>query len=67
MKWAIELKKDDIEYCPWKAIKGQALADFLVETPSTEEKPATTNYSLTTEEDLPNAWKVYVDRSSTKG
>lgn len=31
MKWAIELGEHEIEYVPWKAIKGQTLADFLIE------------------------------------
>lgn len=37
IKWAIELEEHDIEYCPRKAIKGQA----LVETSSNEEASAT--------------------------
>jgi hypothetical protein len=38
--WAIELGEFDLEFVPWNAIKGQALADFLVEftnLPETEE------------------------------
>ena len=31
LKWAIELSKSDIEYRPRLAIKGQILADFIVE------------------------------------
>ncbi|XP_074327402.1 uncharacterized protein LOC141665320 [Apium graveolens] len=31
LKWAIELGQFDLEYCPYTAIKGQALADFILE------------------------------------
>ncbi|XP_074327047.1 uncharacterized protein LOC141664986 [Apium graveolens] len=31
LKWAIELGQFDLEYCPRTAIKGQALADFVLE------------------------------------
>ena len=30
-KWSIELSEFDIQFKPWIAIKGQALADFIVE------------------------------------
>ena len=36
MKWAIELSKFDIRYKPKTAIKGQVLADFVMEFTSTE-------------------------------
>ena len=31
LKWAVELSEFDIEYQPRTAIKGQVLADFIVE------------------------------------
>ncbi|XP_074355974.1 uncharacterized protein LOC141695641 [Apium graveolens] len=31
LKWAVELGQFDLEYCPRTAIKGQALADFILE------------------------------------
>ncbi|XP_074337018.1 uncharacterized protein LOC141674193 [Apium graveolens] len=31
LKWAVELRQFDLEYAPQTAIKGQALADFLLE------------------------------------
>ncbi|XP_074356378.1 uncharacterized protein LOC141696089 [Apium graveolens] len=31
LKWAVELGQFDLEYCPRTAIKGQALADFVLE------------------------------------
>ena len=37
MKWAVELGQFDIEYKPRTAIKGQALADFILEFPPTFE------------------------------
>jgi hypothetical protein len=42
VNWAIELGQFDIEFHPRTSIKGQALADFLVEfsnTPESEELP----------------------------
>ena len=36
MKWAIELSKFDIRYRPKTAMKGQVLADFVMEFTSAE-------------------------------
>ena len=55
MKWAIELSEFDIRYKPKIAIKGQVLADFVMEFISTE--PAE-NAQMPT--DLP-IWKLSVD------
>ena len=41
MKWAIELSEFDIRYKPKTAIKGQILADFVMEFTSTELAEAT--------------------------
>jgi hypothetical protein len=30
-KWAVELRALSIDFSPWKAIKSQALADFVAE------------------------------------
>jgi len=38
-KWSILLSQFDIRYVPQKAIKGQALADFLVEHPLLNDSP----------------------------
>jgi len=54
VNWAIELGQFDIEFHPQIAIKGQALADFLVEfcnTPESEELP------------IEDTWVAYVDGS----
>ena len=48
MKWAIELSEFDIRYRPKTAIKGQVLADFVMEFASAEparDSQATTDFS----------------------
>ena len=55
MKWAIELSEFDIRYKPKTAIKGQVLADFVMEFTSAE--PAENTQTTT---DLP-IWKLSVD------
>ena len=55
MKWAIELSEFDIIYKPKTAIKGQVLADFVMEFASAE--PAE---NAQTTPDLP-IWKLSVD------
>jgi hypothetical protein len=58
VNWAVKLGQFDIEFHSWTAIKGQVLADFLVEfcnIPEAEELPK----ELT--------WVVYVDGSSARG
>ena len=55
MKWAIELSEFDIRYKLKTAIKGQVLADFVMEFTSTE--PAENTQTPT---DLP-IWKLSVD------
>ncbi|XP_061363519.1 uncharacterized protein LOC133307115 [Gastrolobium bilobum] len=52
--WAIELSEHDITYESRKAIKSQALADFIMEL--TPMNPEHNKYG--------DAWKVYVDGSS---
>ncbi|XP_060961981.1 uncharacterized protein LOC133032149 [Cannabis sativa] len=66
LKWSVELSQFDIKYKPRSAIKGQALADFILEFPSTEvalvEEKIDTN--------VPNGegWTLYVDgASNTEG
>lgn len=58
VNWVIESGQYDIEYHPRTAVKGQALADFVVEM---NESPDT--------EGLPkdSTWIVYVDGSSAGG
>ena len=58
MKWAIELSEFDIRYRPKTAIKGQVLADFVMEYASAE--PARDAQAAT---DL-STWKLSVDGAS---
>ena len=58
MKWAIELSEFDIRYKPKIAIKGQILADFVMEFTSAE--PAK---NVQTVSNL-SAWKLSVDGAS---
>ena len=58
MKWAIELSEFDIKYKLKTSIKGQVLADFVMEFTSAELAEAT---QLTS--DLP-IWKLSVDRAA---
>ena len=57
MKWAIELSEFDIKYKPKTAIKGQILANFVMEFTSVELAEATQLMS-----DLP-IWRLSVDRA----
>ena len=58
MKWAIELSEFDIRYRPKTAIKGQVLADFVMDFASVE--PAGDAQAVT---DL-SPWKLSVDGAS---
>ena len=58
MKWAIELSEFDIRYRPKTAIKGQILADFVMEFALAEPaKDAQTTTDLST-------WELFVDGAS---
>ena len=54
--WAIELSEFDIQYRPQTAIKGQVVADFIVEFTHGEDKGA---------KEFPQ-WSVHTDGSSNK-
>ena len=58
MKWAIELSEFDIRYKPKTAIKGQVLADFVMEFTPIELAQTTHE-----KDDLP-IWKLSVDGAS---
>ena len=58
VKWAIELTEFDIRYKPKTTIKGQVLADFVMEFTSAE--PAENAQTLT---DLP-IWILFVDEAT---
>ena len=58
MKWAMELSEFEIKYKPKTAIKGQVLADFVMEFTS-----AVPVENVQTSTDLP-IWKLSVDRAT---
>ncbi|GKA34358.1 reverse transcriptase domain-containing protein [Tanacetum coccineum] len=60
LKWKFELEGYDIQYTPRTAIKGQILADFIVERPE-EESP---DELMTEPEELPEPWTLFTDESS---
>ncbi|GJU18359.1 reverse transcriptase domain-containing protein [Tanacetum coccineum] len=59
LKWSFELEEHDIHYRPTMSIKGQILADFIVERP--EDDPSDT--PMEDEEELP-PWILFTDGSS---
>ena len=59
MKWAIELSEFDIRYKPKTAIKGQVLADFVMEFTSAEPVE-----NAQTPTDLP-IWKLSIDGATS--
>ncbi|XP_074383678.1 uncharacterized protein LOC141725146 [Apium graveolens] len=70
LKWAVELGQFDLEYCPRTAIKGQALADFILEFDSEvddktivlAEHSSQGNSHDGKREELPHPWWIlYVD------
>ena len=65
-KWLILLLQFDIRYVPQKAIKGQALADFLAEHPLPKDSPLKDDLPdepvYIMETSLPNvSWNMYFD------
>ncbi|GJZ90767.1 putative ribonuclease H-like domain-containing protein, partial [Tanacetum coccineum] len=59
-KWSIKLEEYDIQYRPRTSIKGQILADFIVERP--EDNPLDT--SMEADKELPDPWTLFTDGSS---
>ncbi|GJV40993.1 reverse transcriptase domain-containing protein [Tanacetum coccineum] len=59
-KWSIELGEYVIHYRPRVSVKGQILADFIVERPE-EDSPDT---PMEEEEELPEPWILFTDGSS---
>ncbi|GJU87032.1 reverse transcriptase domain-containing protein [Tanacetum coccineum] len=59
-KWSIELGEYAIHYRPRVSVKGQILADFIVERPE-EDSPDTL---MEEEEELPEPWILFTYRSS---
>ncbi|GJT75923.1 reverse transcriptase domain-containing protein [Tanacetum coccineum] len=61
----IELRDHDIEFKGCNSIKGQILADFLVEILTTESKEKETQNARNEELDSENIWKLYTDEASS--
>ncbi|GJU76214.1 reverse transcriptase domain-containing protein [Tanacetum coccineum] len=59
-KWSIELGEYSIHYRPRVSVKGQILADFIVERPE-EDDPDT---AMEVEDELPERWILFTDGSS---
>ncbi|GJV58282.1 reverse transcriptase domain-containing protein [Tanacetum coccineum] len=60
LKWKFELEEYDIQYRPRASIKGQILADFIMERPE-EESP---DEPMTEPEEIPEPWTLFTDGSS---
>ncbi|GKB21262.1 reverse transcriptase domain-containing protein [Tanacetum coccineum] len=57
LKWRFELEGYDIQYRPRTAIKGQILADFIVERPEEESL----DELMAEPEELPEPWTLFTD------
>ena len=75
-KWAVELGEFDIVFIPHTMVKGQALADFVVEltgahepSPECSERTAGEPAESGPTRSDPSAvkWKLFVDGSSSSG
>ncbi|XP_028124872.1 uncharacterized protein LOC114321845 [Camellia sinensis] len=66
MQWCIELSQFEISYRSQTAIKGQAVADFIIEftNPTPTMPPPPTQFNTETED--PHSWTLNVDGSSRK-
>ncbi|GKE88698.1 reverse transcriptase domain-containing protein [Tanacetum coccineum] len=60
LKWRFELGEHDIQYRPRTSVNGQILADFIVERPEDD----TLDTSMKDNEELPDPWILFTDRSS---
>ncbi|KAL5744720.1 hypothetical protein ACOSQ2_027836 [Xanthoceras sorbifolium] len=58
IKWSVELSEFDLTYKPRSAIKGQAVADFLLESIQGD------SFSIDRPED--ESWKLFIDGSSNR-
>ncbi|GKE59761.1 reverse transcriptase domain-containing protein, partial [Tanacetum coccineum] len=60
LKWRFELEEHDIHYRPRTSVKGQILADFIVERP----KDDPLDMKMEDTEELPDPWVLFTDGSS---
>ncbi|XP_076943274.1 uncharacterized protein LOC143613463 [Bidens hawaiensis] len=63
-KWAIELGEHAIEYKPRPAIKGQVLADFIVEIPRKKEEEFRREIEPPVDQQRDEVWKLFTDGAS---
>lgn len=66
-KWAVILTEFDVVYVPQRAIKGQALADFLAAHPILDDSSLITelpNEEVFASEDIQPHWEMYFDGAS---
>lgn len=63
-KWAIELGEHEIIYKPRSAIKGQVLADFLAESPTTNNSITDSVASTDVRDNTPK-WTLFTDGASS--
>ena len=67
-KWALSMLLFDIRYIPQKAIKGQALADFLAQHPVPDDSPLLCELpgkEILLMEDDTQFWELYFDGASS--
>ncbi|XP_071705228.1 uncharacterized protein [Rutidosis leptorrhynchoides] len=62
-KWAIELGEHEITFLPRHSVKGQVIADFLVELPSDMIKQGETTVTRKETEEF---WELYMDGVSSE-
>nr|GEV18622.1 reverse transcriptase domain-containing protein [Tanacetum cinerariifolium] len=60
LKWRFELEEHDIHYRPRTSVKGQILADFIMERPQNDPQDVT----IEDEEVLPDLWMLFTNGSS---
>ncbi|GJW88903.1 reverse transcriptase domain-containing protein [Tanacetum coccineum] len=60
LKWSFELEEHDIQYRPRTSVKGQILADFIVERPEDNLEDTLMEGA----EELPDPWTLFTDGSS---
>ncbi|GJW32060.1 reverse transcriptase domain-containing protein [Tanacetum coccineum] len=64
-KWAIELGEHEIEFKGRNSIKGQILAEFLIETSPTKREEEKNEEAKRKEPELENTWKLFTEGASS--
>ncbi|XP_071714632.1 uncharacterized protein [Rutidosis leptorrhynchoides] len=62
-KWEIELGEHEINFLPRNSVKGQVIADFLVELPSDMIRQGETPVTRSDEDEV---WELYTDGASSE-